>query len=195
MENWKFVPHKRGESSIDRHEDRDRHVDTLEMPVLRGEHERSTQAEVVAASTGGNRETRGSDSCSMCFGWTRGCFVLSKRRNIHPRNWTFNVRLKAFWLAYTPLPEEEERVESAPFARGRGSRASRSEKSPVKKRRTLPKIYTRCVGKIPGPRNETPGIDVPADLLNRGRIGCNNCKLVEYVSDTHSERILKMIRN
>lgn len=40
MENWKFVPHKRGESSIDRHEDRDRHADTLEMPVLRGEHER-----------------------------------------------------------------------------------------------------------------------------------------------------------
>lgn len=27
MENWKFVPHKRGESSIDRHEDRE--IDTL----------------------------------------------------------------------------------------------------------------------------------------------------------------------
>lgn len=132
------------------------------------------------AGVNGRKSRNETDQCSMCFGCTRGCFVLSKRRNIHPRNWTFNVRLKAFWLAYTPLPEEEERVESAPFARGRGSRASRSEKSPVKKRRTLPKIYTRCVGKIPGP-SETPGIDVPADLLNRGRIGYNNCKLVELV--------------
>lgn len=98
-------------------------------------------------------------------GWTRGCFVLSKRRNSHPRNWTFNVRLKAFWLAYTPLPKEEERVESAPFARGRGSRASRNEKSPAKSRRTLPKIYTRCVWKIPGPSKKT-GIDFPADPPN-----------------------------
>ena len=115
----------------------------------------------------GNRETRSGVRCvsGKRSGWTRGCFVLSKRRNSHPRNWTFNVRLKAFWLAYTPLPKEEERVESAPFARGRGSRASRNEKSPAKNRRTLPKIYTRCVWKIPGP-SKKPGIDFPADPAN-----------------------------
>lgn len=86
------------------------------------------------------------------------------------------------------MPEEEERVESAPFARGRGSRASRSEKSPVKKRRTLPKIYTRCVGKIPGP-SETPGIDVPADLLNRGRIGLQQLQVGRVGLIHTSERI------
>lgn len=167
--------------SFDRFANRSTSTSTRWIP-FRGERERSSEAIERKSSrqAEGNRETRSGVRCvsDKRSGWTRGCFVLSKRRNSHPRNWTFNVRLKAFWLAYTPLPKEEEQVESAPFARGRGSRASRNEKSPAKNSRTLPKIYTRCVGKIPGP-NEKPGIDFPADPRTTYR-----CESVKLASDT-----------